>query len=73
MPIYEYSCEACGYESELFCKYQDKPDFISEPHGDCSGHLLKSVLSPLAFYLHEAKGTSSSGYLGTGRGPRGPK
>ena len=51
MPIYEYACNKCGHESELWQKITDKPARTC-PH--CGARGLKRLISNTTFKL---KGT----------------
>ncbi|MFC1664568.1 FmdB family zinc ribbon protein [Pseudomonadota bacterium] len=51
MPIYEYSCNACGHNLEALQKFSDEPlKFCPE----CNEPTLKKLISAAAFHL---KGT----------------
>jgi putative FmdB family regulatory protein len=48
MPIYEYSCTACGHELEALQKMNDAP-LITCP--SCSQETLKKLISAAGFHL----------------------
>jgi putative FmdB family regulatory protein len=48
MPIYEYSCTACGHELEALQKMNDDP-LITCPA--CSQETLKKLISAAGFHL----------------------
>ena len=28
MPVYKYKCTECGYEEEIICKYEERPEVL---------------------------------------------
>lgn len=46
MPIYEYKCQNCGREVEVFCKLYDEPEYCDA----CNG-LLEKLISNSTFNL----------------------
>ncbi len=56
MPIYEYRCSACGFQTEILQSFSDPPEKHCE---ECGKPTLKKMVSAAGFHL------SGSGWYNT--------
>lgn len=63
MPTYEYLCERCGEQFEVFQSFKDKP---LKTHAECGGgvrkvfHASGVVFKGSGFYVTDSRGKKSS-------------
>ncbi|MFH0847398.1 MAG: zinc ribbon domain-containing protein [Chloroflexota bacterium] len=57
MPLYEYTCSACGNKFELLRKFGEAGEDVACPH--CKGK-AKRVLSVVACFARDSSGLASS-------------
>ena len=48
MPIYEYACQSCGAEIEIWQKISEKPKKVCP---ECGAHKLERLISHTSFQL----------------------
>ena len=65
MPTYEYQCEKCGHQFDVFQSIKDKP-LTRCP--DCSG-AVKRLISPGAGLIFKGSGFYITDYKKTGSSP----
>ncbi|PJA56704.1 MAG: FmdB family transcriptional regulator [Rhodocyclales bacterium CG_4_9_14_3_um_filter_68_10] len=65
MPIYEYRCNACGFQKEYLRKRTDAP--LTECP-ECGGATLEKMLSAGSFQL-KGKGWYATDFKGCGKDP----
>jgi putative FmdB family regulatory protein len=65
MPTYEYRCESCSHQVEVFARMSDPPPVACE---ECGASELVKVLFPAAIH-YKGSGFYATDYAGKGKDP----